>query len=415
MKKVVLAYSGGLDTSCAVKWLQDQYGFEVICFCAFIGEVSDKTVLRKRAEAAGAGKIYIEDLKEEFARDFILPALWAEARYEGKYPLATALGRPLIAKHLVEIAEKEGAGFVAHGCTGKGNDQVRIEVGVRTLNPSLKIIAPLRQWEFKSREEEMEYAKKHHIPVAATKASPYSLDKNIWGTAIEAGILENPMQEPPEDAYVMTRGLDDVPKRPQYIEIEFENGIPVKLNGTRKPLVEIIESLNNIAGEYGVGRIDQIENRLVGIKSREVYEAPAATVLLTAHAELEAMVLDREILHYKRVLSEKYAELVYFGLWFSPLKEALDQFFKHPQNRVTGKVRIKLDRGHAVCVGRTSPYSLYSERLATYSAQDAFDHRAAEGFLKIWGLPYEGLKQEKMKARKGNKKQETGNKEILAS
>lgn len=391
MNKVVLAYSGGLDTSCSVKWIRDKFDLEVICFSAFIGEVSDKDKLRRKAEAAGASKIYIEDLKEEFARDFILPALWAHARYEGKYPLATALGRPLIAKHLVAVAEKEKADYVAHGCTGKGNDQVRIEVGVRTLNPSLKIIAPLRQWEFKSREEEIEYARKHKIPVEATKASPYSIDKNIWGIAIEAGVLEDPWVEPPADAYVMTKPLEKVPKKPKYVVIEFEDGVPVKLDGESLPLVSLIESLNEIAGSYGVGRIDQIENRLVGIKSREVYEAPAAQVLLTAHEELESMVMDREFLHYKRVLTEKYSELVYFGLWFSPLKQSLDQFFKSNQNRVTGKVRIKLDHGHAVCVGRESKYSLYSERLATYSAKDAFDRNAAEGFMKIWGLPYEGM------------------------
>ncbi len=400
MKKVVLAYSGGLDTSCAVKWLQDQYGFDVICFSAFIGEVKDKNKLIKRAEAGGALKTFVEDLKEEFARDFIIPALWAHARYEGKYPLATALGRPLIAKHLVRVAEEEGADYVAHGCTGKGNDQVRIEVGVRTLNPKLKIIAPLRQWEFKSREEEIEYAKKHNIPVDATKASPYSIDKNIWGIAIEAGILENPMQEPPEDAYVMTRGLREVPKDAKYIDIEFESGIPVKINGAKKNLVDLIETLNEIAGNYGVGRFDQIENRLVGIKSREVYEAPAAEVLLRAHEELESMVMDREFIHYKKVLTEKYAELVYFGLWFSPLKEALDQFFKSNQNRVTGKIRLKLDHGHAICVGRESAYSLYHEKLATYSAEDTFDRKAAEGFMKIWGLPYEGLKSNGTGAKK---------------
>ncbi|MBI3312822.1 MAG: argininosuccinate synthase [Candidatus Omnitrophica bacterium] len=393
MKKVVLAYSGGLDTSCAVKWLQDQYGLEVICFSAFLGEVKDKNLLRKKAAAGGARKIIIEDLKEEFAQDFILPALWAHARYEGKYPLATALGRPLIAKHLVKTAQKEGAQYVAHGCTGKGNDQVRIEVGVRTLDPSLEIIAPLRQWEFKSREEEIEYARENKIPVDATKASPYSIDKNIWGIAIEAGILEDPWVEPPADAYVMTRGLDRVPKKPKYIVIEFEKGVPVKINGVRKSLVDLIESLNEIAGQYGVGRFDQIENRLVGIKSREIYEAPAAEVLLTSHSELEGMVMDREFLHYKKVLSEKYAELVYFGLWFSPLKQAMDQFFKSNQNRVSGKIRIKLDRGHAICVGRQSPNSLYSEKLATYSAKDAFDRKASEGFMKIWGLPYEGMGQ----------------------
>lgn len=391
-KKVVLAYSGGLDTSCAVKWLQDKYDFEVICFSAFIGEVSDIGKLQRKAKASGAKKIFIKDLKAEFAKDFILPALWAHARYEGRYPLATALGRPLIAKHLVAIAEQEGAQYVAHGCTGKGNDQVRIEVGVRTLNPKIKIVAPLREWEFKTREEEIEYAKKHKIPVDATKASPYSIDKNIWGIAIEAGILEDPWLEPPDEAYVMTKSLSKVPSKPRYIEIDFQDGVPVKLNGQPKSLLDMIESLNVIAGEYGIGRFDQIENRLVGIKSREVYEAPAAEVLLRAHGELEGMVMDRDFSHYKKLLSEKYAQLVYFGLWFSPLKEALDQFFKSNQHRVTGKIRMKLDKGHAICVGRRSSYSLYSEKLATYSEGDIFDRTSAEGFLKIWGLPYEGLK-----------------------
>ncbi|HNX68648.1 MAG TPA: argininosuccinate synthase [Candidatus Omnitrophota bacterium] len=391
MKKVVLAYSGGLDTSCAVKWLQEQYGLDVICFSAFIGEVKNKTKIQKRAEAAGAVKTFIVDLKEEFASDYIMPAVWAHARYEGKYPLATALGRPLIAKHLVDVAEREGAGFVAHGCTGKGNDQVRLEVGVRTLNPELKIIAPLREWEFKTREEEIEYAKERNIPIDVTKKSIYSIDKNIWGIAIEAGILEDPMVEPPEDAYVMTKASGKTPKTPRYIEIDFVKGVPVRLNGKKMALVALIENLNRIAGEYGVGRFDMIENRLVGIKSREVYEAPAADVLLKAHEELEGFVMDREFLHYKRVLSEKYAELVYFGLWFSPLKRALDAFFASNQVRVTGKVRFKLEHGHAVCVGRESKFALYKEKLATYSKGDIFDRKAATGFMKIWGLPYEGM------------------------
>ncbi len=391
MKKVVLAYSGGLDTSCAVKWLGDNHELDVICFCAFIGEVKDKAPLIKRAQAAGAIKTIIVDLKAEFAKDYILPAIWAHARYEGKYPLATALGRPLIAKHLVDVAQKEGAEFVAHGCTGKGNDQVRLEVGVKTLDPDLKIIAPLRDWEFKTREEEIEYAKEHQIPIDATKKSIYSIDKNIWGIAIEAGILEDPMVEPPEDAYVMTCAPGKAPKKPRYIDIQFEKGVPVGLNGKRMPLADLIEHLNTLAGEYGVGRFDMIENRLVGIKSREVYEAPAADVILKAHEELEGFVMDREFLHYKRLLSEKYAELVYFGLWFSPLKNALDAFFASNQERVTGKVRFKLDHGHAICVGRESKYALYKEKLATYSKGDMFDRKAATGFMKIWGLPYEGM------------------------
>ncbi|MBI4387848.1 MAG: argininosuccinate synthase, partial [Candidatus Omnitrophica bacterium] len=345
MEKIVLAYSGGLDTSCAVKWLIQKYGTEVICFSAFIGETSDRKLLERKAKSAGASKIYIEDLKEEFVKDFILPALWAHARYEGKYPLATALGRPLIAKHLVRIAQKEKAAYVAHGCTGKGNDQVRIEVGVRTLDASLQIIAPLREWEFKTREEEIEYAQANGIMISVTKKSPYSIDKNIWGIAIEAGILEDPWQEPPESAYVMTRSLAKVPAKPTYVDIDFHEGIPVALNGKKLSLVDLIEQLNEVGGTYGVGRIDQIENRLVGIKSREVYEAPAATILLMAHGELEGMIFDRSFLHYKKLLSERYSELVYDGLWFSPLKEALDAFFAKHQNKVCGRIRVKLEKG----------------------------------------------------------------------
>jgi argininosuccinate synthase len=354
-------------------------------------------VLEKKALAAGARKVYVEDLKDEFANDFIVPGLWAQARYENGYPLATALGRPLIAKHLVRIAETEKAEAVAHGCTGKGNDQVRLEVGVRTLNPSLKIVAPLRQWEFKTREEEIEYARQNKIPVDATRKSPYSIDKNIWGIAIEGGVIEDEGKEPPEDAFVMTRALADVPRKPRYVEITFEKGIPVQLNGKRKSLVALIEDLNRIAGEYGVGRFDQIENRLVGLKSREVYEAPAADVLLKAHNELEYLVMDREFLHYKKLLSEKYSELVYYGLWFSPLKEALDRFFSAHQVRVSGVVRFRLECGHAVVAGRESKNSLYSRRLATYSEGDIFDRTQAEGFLKLWGLPYEGLGRGKMR------------------
>lgn len=395
MDKIVLAYSGGLDTSCAVKWLIDRYGAEVICFSAFIGETPDRKLLERKAKSAGASKVYIEDLKEEFAEEFILPALWAHAKYEGKYPLATSLGRPLIAKHLVKVAQKEKAKFVAHGCTGKGNDQVRIEVGVRTLDPSIQIIAPLREWEFKTREEEIDYAEEHGILVSATKKSPYSIDKNIWGIAIEAGMLEDPWVEPDEDAYVMTKALSKVPNKPMYVEVEFEKGVPVKVNGKRYDLVDLIEKLNQLGGKYGVGRIDSIENRLVGIKSREIYEAPGATILLAAHEELEGMIFDRTFLHYKKLLSERYADLVYDGLWFSPLKEALDSFFATHQAKVTGTIRFKLDKGHAIVAGRKSPFSRYSEALATYGKGDLFDRNAAAGFMKIWGLPYEGMGKKK--------------------
>lgn len=390
MKKVVLAYSGGLDTSCAVRWIRDAYGAEVICFSAFLGEVSSRRLLVRKARSAGASKVYVQDLKAEFARDFLRPALWAHARYEGKYLLQTALARPLIAKHLVGIAAKEKADAVAHGCTGKGNDQVRIELGVRALNPGLKIIAPLREWSFNSREEEIDYAKKHGILISVTKQSPYSIDKNIWGVSIEAGVIEDPWKEPPKEAYFMTQPLERVPGKPLYIEIRFQNGLPVSLGGREMAFVPMIEKLNQLGARYGVGRVDQIENRLVGIKSRELYEAPGATILHLAHQELEGLVMDREFSHFKRVLSEKYAGLVYYGLWFTPLREALDRFFAAHQNKVTGTIRMKLDRGHATVVGRKSLYSRYSEKLATYSGKDEFDRTAAEGFMKIWGLPYEG-------------------------
>ena len=398
--KVILAYSGGLDTSCCVKWLQDKYNLDVICFSAFIGEVPDKKKLEKRALRAGAKKAIISDLKEEFARDFLTPGLWAHARYEGQYPLATSFGRPLIAQHMVEIAHQENAKYVAHGCTGKGNDQVRLEVGVRALDPSLKIIAPLREWEFKSREEEIDYAKKHHIPIDVTKKSVYSIDKNIWGIAIEGGVLEDPEKAPPEGAFVLTQGLDNVPKSPATVKIGFQKGLPVTLNGKKMGLVALIDVLNDLAGKYGVGRIDMIENRLVGIKSREVYEAPAATVLLKAHEELESLVMDRDYLHYKRVLSEKYSELVYYGLWFTSLRESLDVFFQANQHLITGEVTFKLDKGHAIVQGRKSPNSIYSEALATYTASDRFDHKAADGFLKLWGLPYEGTAKGQLKKKK---------------
>jgi argininosuccinate synthase len=393
IRKVVLAYSGGLDTSCAVRWIKDTYGAEVICFSAFIGEVANRSLLAKRARSAGASKVYIEDLKKEFVDEYVRPALWARAKYESGYFLATALGRPLIAKRLVQIAVKERADAVAHGCSGKGNDQVRIEVGVRSLSPNLKILAPLREWTFNSRDEEIEYAKKHNLLVQATKSSPYSVDKNIWGLSVEAGVLEDPWVEPPPDTYLITKPLADVSRKPLYVTLDFKKGVPVSLNGKRMSLVSLIEQLTEWGGRYGIGRLDLIENRLVGIKSREIYEAPQAEILHAAHEALESLVLDRETLHYRRILSEKYSELVYNGLWFSMLREALDDFFASYQNRMTGTVRLKLEAGRASVVGRRSPNSLYSKSLATYSEQDAFDRNAAEGFMKIWGLPYERVQK----------------------
>lgn len=387
MKKVVLAYSGGLDTSCAIKWFKER-GFEVVCFMADLGQGEDFQAIEKRGLAAGASKVYVKDLKEEFVRDFIVPSLKANAVYEGKYLLATALGRPLIAKYLVQVAHKEKAGYIAHGCTGKGNDQVRLEVTAGILDPDIKILAPVREWEFASREQEIEYALKQGIPIDVTKKKPYSIDRNLWGVSIEAGILEDLNQEPPEDAYILTAAANKKKGAERYVEIGFEKGVPVKLEGKNRGLQEIINELNVIGGGLAIGRYDMVENRLVGIKSREIYEAPAGTILLAAHRELESLVLDRETSHFKETVSLKYAELIYYGLWYSPLKEALDAFIESTQRSVTGTVKLKLTRGTCVPAGRSSPHSLYRKELATYGEGDVFDQKLAEGFIKIWGMPY---------------------------
>lgn len=388
MKKVILAYSGGLDTSVAVKWLKEEKNLDVICFAADVGQGVDKDVLIKRAKLAGASKIYIEDLKEEFAEDFVLPCLKANALYESKYVLATALSRPLIAQRLVEIAKKEKAEYIAHGCTGKGNDQVRFEVSIGALSRNLNVIAPVREWELVSREAEIDYAKKHKIPIDVTKKSPYSIDKNLWGVSIECGILEDPWIAPPEDAYLMTKSSQEAPAKPGYAEIYFEKGVPKKINGKSMNLVELIKKLNTEGGKHGIGRSDLVENRLVGIKSREIYEAPAATILILAHKEIESLVLDRETAHFKDMVSLKYAELIYYGLWHTPLKEALDAFIEKTQKNVTGTAKMKLHKTAAVCVGRKSPHSLYKKELATYEETSKFNQRLAEGFISIWGLPY---------------------------
>lgn len=388
-EKVVLAYSGGLDTSVAIKWFANK-GYEVIAYMADVGQGSDYKVYEKRGLGTGATKVIVEDLKEEFVRDFVFKALKANVLYEGNYLLATALSRPIIAKGLVKVAQKEKATCVAHGCTGKGNDQVRFEVTIGSLDPSLKIWAPVREWEMKTRQEEIDYAKYHRIPIDTTKKKPYSLDVNLWGISIESGKLEDPYYEPTEDIYQMTKGIKDSKAQPTYVEIEFKKGIPVKLNGKAMGGVELINKLNKIAGEAGVGRSDMVENRLVGIKSREIYEAPAGWTLLTAHKALEALVLDRELAHYKDLVAHKYAELTYYGLWYTPLKEALDAFIDKTQEKVTGTVRMKLHKGNCVAVGRKSPYSLYKKELATYEEGDKFDQSLAKGFIQIWGLPYKG-------------------------
>jgi len=398
-KKVVLAYSGGLDTSVAIKWLQEKYNLEVIALAVDLGQPGDLDAIKQKALLIGAKESYVIDAKKEFIKEFILPALKANAVYEGKYPLATALARPLIAKCLVEAANKSGADFVAHGSTGKGNDQVRFEVSIASLDPSIKVIAPIREWSM-SRDESMRYAEKHGIPVPTTKKSPYSTDENLWGRSCECGVLEDPAKEPPEDAYSWTKSPLEASDKPEYVEIEFIEGSPVGLNGKQMDMMNLIKTLNELGGKHGVGRVDMVENRLVGIKSREIYECPAAVILIQAHRELEALTLERDIAHFKLLLEHKYAELVYYGQWYSPLKEALDSFMEKTQEKVTGKVKMKLYKGSNFVVGRESKESLYDFSLATYEAADAFSQDSAKGFIELFGLP---LKVWAKRQRKGKK------------
>jgi argininosuccinate synthase len=388
VQRIVLAYSGGLDTSVAIPWLAERYGAEIVAVTLDLGQGRELTSVRERALAAGALRAHVLDVREEFVRDYILPALQAGAMYEDRYPLATALGRPLIARRLVELARMEGAAAIAHGCTGKGNDQVRLDVSARALDPGIQIIAPARLWGM-TRGDVIEYARARGIPVPATTGSPYSIDANLWGRSIECGVLEDPWVEPPEDIYTLTRAPRESPEEPAYLDLAFTGGIPTAANGIEMPPLELIESLETIAGAHGVGRIDMVENRLVGIKSREVYEAPAAVVLHLAHRELEDLVIPRDLQRLKREMSRAYADLVYNGLWFSPTRDALDAFVAAIQPRVAGVVRLKLFKGDCRVVGRTSPFALYDRELARYDAGDEFDHQAAEGFIKIWGLPLE--------------------------
>lgn len=385
-EKVVLAYSGGLDTSVAVRWLKEERGYDVIALTVDVGMDRDRETLQSRALAAGAEKFVWWDARETFLREYAFRALMAGAVYQGHYPLATALSRPLIAHLLVEVARQEGARAVAHGCTGKGNDQVRFDVSVQALAPDLRIVAPVREWDM-DREREIEYAQRHGIPVPVTKASPYSVDVNLWGRSVECGPLEDPWHEPPEDAFEWTRPPDRAPDAPAYVEVTFEKGMPVALDGREMGPVELVSALNSLAGEHGVGRIDMLEDRLVGIKSREVYEAPGAVALLVAHEALEQMTLSRDQRRFKARVAQEYAELVYNGLWFSRHRQDLDAYVLSTQRHVTGTVRLKLHKGRAVAVGRKSPRSLYDFSLATYEAGDAFDHRASPGFIHIWGLP----------------------------
>ena len=384
--KIILAYSGGLDTSVAIRWLAEKYDAEIVAAAVDVGEVKDYPAIREKALDVGAVSSHILDAKDEFVHEFIFPCLKANAMYENDYPLATAMARPLISQKIVEVAASEKADAVAHGSTGKGNDQVRFEVAFAALNPNLRIVAPARDWGM-TREEEIEYAKEHDIPVPVTVENPFSIDENLWGRSVETGVLEDPTFEPPEEAFEWTTPPAAAPDEAEYVTIGFECGVPVSLNESPTDPVSLIAQLNVLGGKHGVGRIDMIESRLVGIKSREVYEAPAATILLTAHRDLERLTIERDTLHFKAGLELKYAELVYYGLWFHPLREALDSFMNDTQKTVTGEVRIKLFKGSCTAVGRSSPSGLYQYALATYDKADAFDHHASEGFIKIFGLP----------------------------
>jgi argininosuccinate synthase len=386
-ERIVVAYSGGLDTSVMVRWLIEKMDAEIITFTGDLGYSRELNGVKEKALRTGAVRAYVSDLKKEFVEHYVFPALKAGAMYEKAYPMATSLGRPLLAKGLVEVARKEKATMVAHGCTGKGNDQVRFEVSVSALAPDLKNLAPLREWEFKSREEEIAYAQRHGIPISVTVNKPYSIDDNIWGTAVECGVLEDPMVEPPADAYQRTVAPESAPDEPVYVDIEFAAGIPVAVNGTAMEAVALVQALSDIGGAHGIGRIDLVENRLVGIKSREIYEAPAATILHFAHTELERLTLDKSVFHMKNQLAAEYANLVYNGLWFTPLRQALDAFVNETQRHVNGLVRLKLYKGNVIIAGRQSVHSLYNAKLATYTEEDTFDHKASEGFIKIYGLP----------------------------
>ncbi len=389
--KIVLAYSGGLDTSIAIKWLQDKYGYDVVAAAMDVGEGKDLDFIKQKALDVGAVECHIVDVKKVFAEEYLLPALQGNALYEGVYPLVSALSRPLISKVLVDIAQQTGAVAVAHGCTGKGNDQVRFDVSIHALNPDLKIVAPVREAPM-AREDAIAYANEHVIPLPINLDNPFSIDQNLWGRSCECGVLEDPWAAPPEAAYEWTSAIADTPDTAEEIEITFQHGKPVALNGEAMPFVTLIETLNQVAGQHGVGRIDHIENRLVGIKSREVYEAPAAMTLIKAHKALEALTMPREMMHFKPVMEQKLAELIYEAMWYSPLTDVVKQFIAETQKTVSGVVRVKLHKGQAVVTGRKSEQSLYQFELATYKPDDQFDHAAAEGFIKLWGLPLQVYK-----------------------
>ncbi|MFN2223899.1 MAG: argininosuccinate synthase [Chloroflexota bacterium] len=387
VNKVVLAYSGGLDTSVIVPWLRENYGCEVICFCANIGQGDGELEgLEEKALASGASKVYVEDLRHEFAKDFLFPMLQAGAIYERQYLLGTSVARPIIAKWQVAIAEAEGAEAVAHGCTGKGNDQVRFELTFKALNPTLKVIAPWREWEIRSREDALAYARKHKVPVAQSEKSIYSRDRNLWHLSHEGGILENPANEPEEAMYQWTVAPEKAPDTPEVVKVDFEKGVPVAVNDVQMAPATLVETLNEMAARHGVGRIDLVENRLVGMKSRGVYETPGGTVLYTAHRELESLCLDRDTAHYKEQIALRYAELVYFGKWYHTLREALQAFISQTQETVSGWVKLKLYKGTVTAIGRQSQHSLYREDFATFGQDDVYDQQDAEGFINLFGL-----------------------------
>jgi argininosuccinate synthase len=387
VKKVVLAYSGGLDTSVMIPWIKEKYNCEVIAFAADVGQEEELDGLKQKAIKTGASKIYIEDLNKEFAEDFLFPMLKAGAVYEDQYLLGTSVARPLIAKKQIEIAKKEKADAVAHGATGKGNDQVRFELTFKALAPDLDIVAPWREWDLKGRQEEILYAKKKNIPVPVTKSKPYSSDRNLWHISYEGGVLEDPWYEPKEDMFILTTSPEKAPNKAEYVEVGFEKGVPKSVNGKKLAAVELIKTLNKIGGKHGVGRVDIVENRLVGIKSRGVYETPGGTMLYAAHQALESITLDRDTAHFKQQVALRYAELVYYGQWFTPLKESLDAFIDKTQESVTGTVRLKLYKGNCLVVGRKAPKSLYNPKLASFEKEEIYNQKDAEGFINLFGLP----------------------------
>jgi argininosuccinate synthase len=386
VKKVVLAYSGGLDTSVIVPWLRENYGCEVICFCADLGQAEELEGLEAKALASGASKLIVRDLREEFVRDYILPTMQAGAIYERKYLLGTSFARPIIAKHQVEVAQAEGADAVAHGATGKGNDQVRFELTYFALNPRLKIIAPWREWKIRSRQDAIDYAAEYNVPVTATAEKIYSRDRNLWHLSHEGGVLEDPWNEPEEEMFELSSSPQAAPDDPEELLIAFEQGVPVAVNGQRLTLLELVELLNRVGGTHAIGRIDLVENRLVGMKSHGVYETPGGTILYTAHRELESIVLDKETLRAKDRIAIDYADLVYNGRWFTPVREAYDAFVRTTQRNMTGEVRLKLYKGNAIVVGRRSPHSLYNEDLATFGPDMVYNQKDAEAFIKLYGL-----------------------------